>query len=124
MGSSSGECGVRVAQGINPDRRLEHLGESDKGIILYRKLLEEQVAVVQDGGDPLGTIRDPKKNERLSTPQEGWRPMRPDMSPNNVTPPRSKLKDQILQLLAEARESAATDASSSERQRPSSAVKR
>ncbi len=97
-----------LAQGIIPDRRMEHLGESDKGIILYRKLLEEQVAVVQDGGDPLGTIRDPGKNERLSIPQEGWHPMHPDMSPNDIGRSRSKLKDQILQLLAEARESAAT----------------
>ncbi len=87
---------------------MEHLGESDKGIILYRKLLEEQMAVVQDGGDPLGTIRDPGKNERLSIPQEGWDAMPPDMSPNNVARSRSKLKDQILQLLAEARVSAAT----------------
>ncbi len=87
---------------------MEHLGESDKGIILYRKLLEEQVAVVQDGEDPLGTIRDPGKNERLSIPQEGWDTMRPDISPNNIARSRSKLKDQILQLLAEAREFAAT----------------
>ena len=96
-----------LAQGIIPDRELEHLGESDTGIIMYRKLLDEQMAVVQKGGDPLGTIRDPAKNQRLSTPQEGWHPMRPNPSRKHLGRLRSKLKDQVLKFLAEAGESPA-----------------
>ena len=45
---------VWIVQGQVSPRHLEHLGESDKGIIMYRKLLEEQISVVEDGGDPLG----------------------------------------------------------------------
>lgn len=97
-----------LAQGPVVDRELETLGGSDTGVVLYRKLLEEQIAVVQDGGDPLGTIRDPEKNDCVSVPQEAWRPMRPDMDPNDVARPRSQLKDQLIQLLAAARQPAVT----------------
>ena len=35
------------------DRTREHLGQSDKAIVQYRKLLREQIAKVQGGGVPL-----------------------------------------------------------------------
>jgi 5,5'-dehydrodivanillate O-demethylase len=44
------------------DRSQEHLGASDRGIIMYRKLLREQIAVVQQGGEPMGLVRDPARN--------------------------------------------------------------
>lgn len=50
-------------QGPIFDRTKENLGTSDKGITIYRKLLREQIKVVQDGGEPLGVIRDPEKNK-------------------------------------------------------------
>jgi len=49
-------------QGPVTDRTQEHLGVSDEGIIVFRKLLKEQIEAVQRGGDPLGVIRDPEKN--------------------------------------------------------------
>ena len=61
---------VWIVQGDVSPRHLEHLGESDRGIILYRKLLEEQMKVVEDGGDPLGTVRDPAKNEIIEVMTE------------------------------------------------------
>ena len=49
-------------QGAITDRRQEHLGVADEGIILLRKLLKEQIEIVQHGQDPIGVIRDPEKN--------------------------------------------------------------
>lgn len=49
-------------QGNVTDRTQEHLGTGDEGIIMFRKLLREQVEVVRRGGDPLGLIRDGKNN--------------------------------------------------------------
>ncbi len=49
-------------QGQIFDRSKENLGTSDKGVILYRKMLREQIEVVRNGGEPLGLIRDPEKN--------------------------------------------------------------
>jgi 5,5'-dehydrodivanillate O-demethylase len=61
-----------VTQGTNADRSREKLGESDKGIILYRKLLRDQMDIVADGGEPMGIVRDPKVNENIELPLERW----------------------------------------------------
>jgi 5,5'-dehydrodivanillate O-demethylase oxygenase subunit len=50
-------------QGYIADRRQEHLGVGDEGIIALRKMLREQIERVQRGFDPLGVIRDPAKNQ-------------------------------------------------------------
>lgn len=47
-------------QGGLTDRTREHLGAGDEGIITFRKLLREQIDIVQRGGDPLGVIRGPQ----------------------------------------------------------------
>ena len=54
-------------QGAIADRTKEKLGESDVGIILYRRFLQEQMQVVQDGGDPVNVFRDPAENEIIYT---------------------------------------------------------
>ena len=60
-----------VTQGAIPDRTNERLGTTDRGVILYRKLLEEQIAAVERGEDPLGIIRDPARNTpMISIPRE------------------------------------------------------
>ena len=48
------------------DRTKELLGVSDRGITLYRKMLNEQIAAVQAGKEPLGLIRDPDKNRQIT----------------------------------------------------------
>jgi 5,5'-dehydrodivanillate O-demethylase len=53
---------VWETQGGLTDRTQEHLGVGDEGIILLRKILREQIDIVQRGGDPLGTIRDREEN--------------------------------------------------------------
>jgi 5,5'-dehydrodivanillate O-demethylase len=49
-------------QGPIADRSREHLGATDRGVIMYRKLLKEQIEIVGKGGDPMGVVRDPAKN--------------------------------------------------------------
>lgn len=49
-------------QGAVTDRTLEHLGVGDEGLIVFRKLLKEQIERVQQGKDPLGIIRSPEQN--------------------------------------------------------------
>lgn len=49
-------------QGPITDRTREHLGTSDRGIVMLRRMLKEQIEIVQGGGDPSGVIRDPAKN--------------------------------------------------------------
>ena len=60
-----------IAQGDISDRATERLGSSDKGIILYRSLLLEQIEKVERGEEPMGVIRDPAKNETIAIRREG-----------------------------------------------------
>jgi 5,5'-dehydrodivanillate O-demethylase len=48
-------------QGVIADRANEHLGASDGGIILQRKIFRDALADIAAGRDPLGVIRDPAK---------------------------------------------------------------
>jgi len=59
-------------QGPIADRSKEHLGEGDRGVIMLRKLLREQISVVENGEDPVGTNRDPAKDEMIQLIQEGY----------------------------------------------------
>jgi len=60
-----------VTQGAIPDRSTERLGTTDRGVILYRKLLDEQIEKVERGEDPMGVIRDPARNTpMISIPRE------------------------------------------------------
>lgn len=51
-----------VTQGPITDRSIENLGASDKGVILYRRLLIEQIAKLERGEEPMNVFRDPAKN--------------------------------------------------------------
>lgn len=46
-------------QGVIADRANEHLGASDGGIILMRRMMREALAAIEAGKDPLCIIRDP-----------------------------------------------------------------
>jgi 5,5'-dehydrodivanillate O-demethylase oxygenase subunit len=46
-------------QGVIADRTKEHLGASDGGIVLMRRMMREALAAVTAGRDPLCVIRDP-----------------------------------------------------------------
>jgi 5,5'-dehydrodivanillate O-demethylase len=51
-----------VTQGPIAKRELEKLGTTDRGVIMFRKMLEREIAKVEAGQDPMGTIREPEKN--------------------------------------------------------------
>jgi len=59
-----------VMQGPITDRTTERLGATDIGIIMYRKMMEEQISIVDKGGDPINVHRDPKKNNCITLPTE------------------------------------------------------
>ena len=44
------------------DRTSEHLGYTDRGIIVLRKLMLQGIADVEAGRDPLGVVREPEHN--------------------------------------------------------------
>jgi 5,5'-dehydrodivanillate O-demethylase len=48
-------------QGIIADRPNEHLGVSDGGLILMRKMMRDSLDAIAEGKDPLCVIRDPAK---------------------------------------------------------------
>ena len=62
---------IFVSQGVTYDRTKELLGESDRGIVLYRHLLNQQIQIVAAGKDPMNVFRDPSKNVCLNLPTEG-----------------------------------------------------
>jgi 5,5'-dehydrodivanillate O-demethylase len=53
-------------QGRVYDRTEELLGVSDRGIVMLRNQLKQQILAVQQGKEPLGVVRDPKLNEMIN----------------------------------------------------------
>ena len=62
LSNSAQDPAAWITQGAIADRTGEHLGRSDAGIIQFRQMLEQQIRVVEDGGDPMCTFRDPAAN--------------------------------------------------------------
>ena len=72
MDNNSGQdIAAWVTQGPIADRSQEKLGESDKGIILYRRMLRQQLAIIEDEGEPMNVFRDPVANVCIDLPWEG-----------------------------------------------------
>jgi 5,5'-dehydrodivanillate O-demethylase len=57
-----------VGQGAVADRTKEHLGESDRGVIMIRKKLLEEADAVVRGAEPMALVRDPDKNRCVRLP--------------------------------------------------------
>jgi 5,5'-dehydrodivanillate O-demethylase len=58
-----------VGQGRVTDRAREHLGQSDQGIVMMRRRLQQQIEAVKNGSNELkGIIRDPAANECVTLP--------------------------------------------------------
>lgn len=57
-----------VGQGTVADRTQEHLGESDRGVIMMRRRILEDAERVTRGGEPKGIIRDAAKNRCVRLP--------------------------------------------------------
>jgi 5,5'-dehydrodivanillate O-demethylase oxygenase subunit len=56
---------AQESQGPIYDRSTEHLGTTDKGVILLRNLYRQSIETVKKGLDPVGIVRDPAKNEMI-----------------------------------------------------------
>jgi len=70
--NSAQDVAAWITQGEIADRTQETLGRSDKGVIMFRRMLEENIRIVEDGGDPINTFRDPAKNVYLGMDTEHW----------------------------------------------------
>jgi 5,5'-dehydrodivanillate O-demethylase len=56
------------------DRSKEFLSEMDRGIVMYRGKLFNQIALVADGGEPKSVLRDPGANVALALPMVPQQP--------------------------------------------------
>ncbi len=54
---------AQESQGVIADRTKEHLGTSDRGVIMLRQMIMESIEAVRQGRDPIGVIRDAEKND-------------------------------------------------------------
>jgi 5,5'-dehydrodivanillate O-demethylase oxygenase subunit len=61
---------IFISQGAICDRTKEMLGESDRGVVLFRHLLENQIKLIAAGKDPINTFRDAKRNLRIDLATE------------------------------------------------------
>jgi 5,5'-dehydrodivanillate O-demethylase oxygenase subunit len=68
-----------IGQGVIADRTREHLGLSDKGIVMFRKRLMQDMEAVSRGEDPKGIVRDAARNVSIELPvvdrevlTQGW----------------------------------------------------
>lgn len=68
--NSGQDIAMWYTQGELADRSQEHLGASDKGVALYRHLLELNLIKIARGEDPMNVFRDPSKNVCLEMQTE------------------------------------------------------
>ncbi len=57
-------------QGAIADRTQEKLGLSDRGIIMYRQMLRDNLRRMLEGEDPMNVFRDPAENEYIEIDNE------------------------------------------------------
>ncbi|MGH7321438.1 MAG: Rieske 2Fe-2S domain-containing protein [Candidatus Rokuibacteriota bacterium] len=62
-----GDAEAMVSQGPIAVHALEHLATSDRGVIMLRRLLKQQIDGVRRGEDPTGHIRDPARDLVITT---------------------------------------------------------
>jgi len=65
-------------QGPIAQRDREALGTTDAGVILFRKMLQRELAKVERGEDPMCIVRDPARNKRIDLPLEVGKDMLSD----------------------------------------------
>ena len=54
-GINTQDRAVQESMGIIVDRQQEHLGQADRAVIVTRRLLQQAIDTVKDGGEPAGT---------------------------------------------------------------------
>jgi 5,5'-dehydrodivanillate O-demethylase len=99
-----GDIMTWVSQGPIADRTRELLVDTDRGVVLYRRLLFEQLERVRAGHDPLGVIRSAEENDVIELPQErdkygeGETFLDESMAMSHVR--HSPIRDRIVEFLA------------------------
>jgi 5,5'-dehydrodivanillate O-demethylase len=58
-------------QGPIADRTVERLATSDRGVVMYREMLEREIQKVERGLDPLGVVREPN-SAPVDTDIQNW----------------------------------------------------
>ena len=91
-----------ITQGAVARREKERLGPSDAGLLLFRKLLADNIKKVQQGQEPMNVFRDPATNVSIPLPMES------DHSLTGGGPAKkySPLTPEIRRLFLQAQESA------------------
>ncbi len=77
LGINTQDRAVQETMGAIADRTKEHLGPADRAVIEMRKLLQQAIRTVGDGGDPAGTTDsyyEIRAAERVLPADEDWRP--------------------------------------------------
>ena len=114
--STQEKMAIWVSQGEVVDRTKEYLVSSDRGLLLYRRLLKQQIAVVEDGGEPINVLRDPQRNQRINLqpaaqdgPADAQRPLSRPAIGEDVER-YSPVLDQLVDLYRKYREARAAQA--------------
>lgn len=59
-----------ISQGQIADRTQEQLGSTDRGVVMFRRMLRREMEKVEQGLDPIGVLRDPARNQCIDLPNE------------------------------------------------------
>ena len=90
---------VWASQGPIARRELEKLGESDKGVIMFRRMLIQQIERMQTGQEPsINVFRDSAANDAIDLPIEHVRPRSTKYVPTE--PGYSRDRDKIEAVMA------------------------
>jgi 5,5'-dehydrodivanillate O-demethylase len=54
-------------QGTVVEREQERLAETDRGLVMFRTMLKEQMKIVEQGGEPMNVFRDPEQARFINT---------------------------------------------------------
>jgi 5,5'-dehydrodivanillate O-demethylase oxygenase subunit len=85
-----------IGQGRIADRTKEHLGMSDRGVVMLRKRFADDLKALAAGRDPKGIVRDPVANQCLEIPVVGRNRLKNGL-PREVLMRRPVLQSYIFQ---------------------------
>jgi 5,5'-dehydrodivanillate O-demethylase oxygenase subunit len=88
-----------VTQGPIAKRELEKLGTTDRGVIMFRKMLEREIDKVAAGQDPMGVIREPAKNTVIDLHVEYDKNMNSDGIANRFSRTQARYNPYLKELI-------------------------